>query len=255
MAARTCTPRWVTDSRLRCPAGGRTQRQAALPAAAGIERRGQLAAPWLRGVSWKAPRVCGLPEAGPEGHSWEPSSCLCGIPRCPPTACPVALGALCHPSPASGEFGLPGELSAATGSSRNWPAPACRRSSHSRIPIPRQPAYAALVYGPGSLPVTEPAGPPEVYFRPADLPGQLTASRQQRVVEVVRPRCAFPLASRRPEASDHTGGLAGLSQTSSAQTASAKTTLECLKWALLLPVLLHRSAPGNRAVRGARWCR
>jgi len=86
----------------RCPAGGRTQRQAALPA--GLDRAQEPAGPPATGVSWKAPRVLALPGSRPEGQQLEPFRGA----QSPLSPQPAQLARGVAPlSPASAEFGLP----------------------------------------------------------------------------------------------------------------------------------------------------
>ncbi len=153
-----------------------------------IERRSQLAATYRRELA-STPGLR-LPEAGPEGHSW--NQFVVRIPRCPHSQ-PSCAGR-CTPSPASAEFGLP------ESSCRDWikqelASAGVQTIIYYPIPIHRQPAYADLGYAPGSLPVTE-----RLTSEVLSLPifPELTAEQQQRVVEVVRRVCALSLSAQEP---------------------------------------------------------
>jgi dTDP-4-amino-4,6-dideoxygalactose transaminase len=113
-----------------------------------VERRQSIAArylaelgdlPWLQ-----------LPEAGPEGHSW--NQFVVRIVPCPEGS--AACAGSCQASSDSASYGLPESCC------RDWLKQALEQAGVSTIiyypiPIHRQPAYASLGYGPGSLPVTE----------------------------------------------------------------------------------------------------
>jgi len=91
-----------------------------------------------------------LPDPGPEGHSW--NQFVVRIPGC--TSAGAACAESCVPCPTSADHGLP------EGRCRNWLQGQLREQEvntiiYYPIPIHRQPAYAELGYGPGSLPVTE----------------------------------------------------------------------------------------------------
>jgi dTDP-4-amino-4,6-dideoxygalactose transaminase len=122
-----------------------------------------------------------LPDAGPEGHSWNQfvvrvPPCLAGA-----RACQTSVAG-CTPSADSSAFGLP------EGCCRDWLQRQLQDAGVSTIiyypiPIHRQPAYAELGYGPGSLPVTE-----RLCTEVLSLPifPELSAAQQQRVVEVLQ---------------------------------------------------------------------
>jgi len=121
-----------------------------------------------------------LPDAGPQGHSW--NQFVVRVPLCSASAraC-VGSGAGCTPSADSSAFGLP------EGCCRDWLQRQLQDAGVSTIiyypiPIHRQPAYADLGYGPGSLPVTE-----RLCTEVLSLPifPELSAVQQQRVVEVL----------------------------------------------------------------------
>jgi dTDP-4-amino-4,6-dideoxygalactose transaminase len=113
-----------------------------------VERRRAIAARYLEELAdlpWLE-----LPEAGPEGHSWNQfvvriAPCREGTAACAGT---------CQASSDSASHGLPESCC------RDWLKQALEQAGVSTIiyypiPIHRQPAYASLGYGPGSLPVTE----------------------------------------------------------------------------------------------------
>jgi dTDP-4-amino-4,6-dideoxygalactose transaminase len=121
-----------------------------------------------------------LPDTGPEGHSWNQfvvrvPPCLAGARACEGSV------AGCTPSADSAAFGLP------DGCCRDWLQRQLQDAGVSTIiyypiPIHRQPAYADLGYGPGSLPVTE-----RLCTEVLSLPifPELSGAQQQRVVEVL----------------------------------------------------------------------
>jgi dTDP-4-amino-4,6-dideoxygalactose transaminase len=122
-----------------------------------------------------------LPDAGPEGNSWNQfvvrvPACLSGARACEGSV------AGCTPSVDSSAFGLP------EGCCRDWLQRQLQDAGVSTIiyypiPIHRQPAYADLGYGPGSLPVTE-----RLCSEVLSLPifPELSVAHQQRVVEVLQ---------------------------------------------------------------------
>jgi dTDP-4-amino-4,6-dideoxygalactose transaminase len=122
-----------------------------------------------------------LPDAGHAGHSWNQfvvrvPPCLAGTRACQGSV------AGCTPSADSSAFGLP------EGCSRDWLQRQLQDAGVSTIiyypiPIHRQPAYADLGYGPGSLPVTE-----RLCTEVLSLPifPELSAAQQQRVVDVLQ---------------------------------------------------------------------
>jgi len=113
-----------------------------------VERRRAIAARYLdelADLSWLQ-----LPEAGPEGHSW--NQFVVRIAPCPEGG--AACAGSCPASSDSASYGLPESCC------RDWLKQALEQAGVSTIiyypiPIHRQPAYASLGYGPGSLPVTE----------------------------------------------------------------------------------------------------
>ncbi len=142
-----------------------------------VERRSAIAGLYrqqLQGLGGVA-----LPEAGPEGHSW--NQFVLRVPQCAGAkACTGSAG--CLPSGDSAAYGLPEACC------RDWLKQQLQDTGVSTIiyypiPIHRQPAYADLGYGPGSLPVTE-----RLCSEVLSLPifPELSAEQQQRVVEVLR---------------------------------------------------------------------
>ena len=133
-----------------------------------------------------------LPGAGPQGHSW--NQFVVRVPLCSASARACAGSvAGCTPSADSAAFRLP------EGCCRDWLQRQLQDAGVSTIiyypiPIHRQPAYADLGYGPGSLPVTE-----RLCTEVLSLPifPELSAVQQQRVVEVLRTlaQTAAPVAA------------------------------------------------------------
>lgn len=137
-----------------------------------IERRAAIAATYQRELAGLA--GIALPEAGPEGHSW--NQFVVRIPFCPKGA--STCGGSCIPSTNSATYGLPESCC------RDWlkqelAAAGVNTIIYYPIPIHRQPAYAQLGYGPGSLPATE-----RLTSQVLSLPifPELTAEQQQAVI-------------------------------------------------------------------------
>lgn len=124
-----------------------------------------------------------LPEAGPEGHSW--NQFVLRVPSCPPArrACQQnsASAPTCCPSADSAAYGLP-EACCRDWLKQQLADQGVNTIIYYPIPIHRQPAYAALGYGPGSLPVTE-----RLCSEVLSLPifPELSAEHQQRVISVL----------------------------------------------------------------------
>ena len=121
-----------------------------------------------------------LPEEGPAGHSW--NQFVVRVPRCPAASKACSSSTACSPSSDSADFGLPEACC------RDWLKQQLQDAGVSTIiyypiPIHRQPAYAALGYGPGSLPITE-----HLCAEVLSLPifPELTAEQQQKVVAVLK---------------------------------------------------------------------
>jgi len=128
-----------------------------------------------------------LPEAGPSGHSW--NQFVVRVPGTPSgvKACAAACNGshqvtACVPSSDSADFGLPEACC------RDWLKQQLQNAGVSTIiyypiPIHRQPAYAALGYGPGSLPITE-----RLCSEVLSLPifPELSADQQQQVIAVLK---------------------------------------------------------------------
>jgi dTDP-4-amino-4,6-dideoxygalactose transaminase len=148
-----------------------------LPHLAGwVERRRAIAARYraaladLEGVH--------LAEAGPDGHSW--NQFVLRVPACPSAA--TACAGACTPAADSATFGLPEACC------RDWLRQQLQDAGVSTIiyypiPIHRQPAYANLGYGPGSLPVTE-----RLCTEVLSLPifPELSQAQQEQVITVLR---------------------------------------------------------------------
>jgi len=119
-----------------------------------------------------------LAEAGPEGHSW--NQFVVRVPGCP--ADQVSCAGRCTPSNDSATFGLPEACC------RDWLKQQLQDEGvitiiYYPIPIHRQPAYAELGYGPGSLPVTE-----RLCVEVLSLPifPELGDEQQERVITALR---------------------------------------------------------------------
>ncbi|EDY37614.1 pleiotropic regulatory protein [Cyanobium sp. PCC 7001] len=135
-----------------------------------------------------------LPAEGPEGHSW--NQFVVRVPACPLglPACGAAGGVPCAPSADSASHGLPEACC------RDWLKQQLQQAGvntiiYYPIPIHRQPAYAELGYGPGSLPITE-----RLCTEVLSLPifPELAVVQQERVVEVLAQVLAPPVAATAP---------------------------------------------------------
>jgi len=144
-----------------------------------VQRRQSIAATYRQGLS--AAQTIALPEAGPDGHSW--NQFVVRVPACSAKpACSKGSGQpACTPSADSANFGLPEACC------RDWLKQQLQDAGittiiYYPIPIHRQPAYAALGYGPGSLPITE-----RLCSEVLSLPifPELSTAQQERVIEVL----------------------------------------------------------------------
>ena len=148
-----------------------------LPHLAGwVERRRAIAARYLEALA-DLPRLQ-LPDPGPQGHSW--NQFVVRITPCPAAASCCADA--CVPSPDSASHGLPESCC------RDWFKQALQDAGvvtiiYYPIPIHRQPAYAGLAYGPGSLPITE-----HLCAEVLSLPifPELSAEQQEAVIGALR---------------------------------------------------------------------
>ena len=119
-----------------------------------------------------------LADAGPDGHSW--NQFVVRVPGCP--AAQARCAGRCTPSNDSASFGLPEACC------RDWLKQQLQEEGvitiiYYPIPIHRQPAYAELGYGPGSLPVTE-----RLCVEVLSLPifPELDDEQQERVITTLR---------------------------------------------------------------------
>ncbi|MCP9908373.1 DegT/DnrJ/EryC1/StrS family aminotransferase [Cyanobium sp. BA20m-p-22] len=142
-----------------------------------VERRGAIARRYSEQLGALA--AVALPPAGPPGHSW--NQFVIRVPQCPGAKACGATPGTCLPSSDSAAFGLPEACC------RDWLKQQLQEAGVSTIiyypiPIHRQPAYADLGYGPGSLPVTE-----RLCAEVLSLPifPELSEAQQQRVIEVL----------------------------------------------------------------------
>jgi len=113
-----------------------------------VERRRSIATRYLRELA-DLPGLL-LPEAGPDGHSW--NQFVVRLAPCP--AKQPSCGSRCTPSADSAAYGLPEACC------RDWLKQQLQEAGvntiiYYPIPIHRQPAYAHLGYRSGSLPHTE----------------------------------------------------------------------------------------------------
>jgi dTDP-4-amino-4,6-dideoxygalactose transaminase len=155
-----------------------------------IERRRQVAATYRQGLAPAG--AIQLPEAGPEGHSW--NQFVVRVPQCPGSA--AACGGSCSASADSADYGLPEACC------RDWLKQQLQEAGvttiiYYPIPIHRQPAYADLGYGPGSLPITE-----RLCAEVLSLPifPELSEAQQERVMEVVLQLAGSAVAPQQPAA-------------------------------------------------------
>lgn len=141
-----------------------------------VERRRAIAERYQRELAGLPGLVPAAP--GPEGHSW--NQFVVRVPRCP--AATSACGGRCTPAADSASYGLPEACC------RDWLKQQLQEAGvttiiYYPIPIHRQPAYASLGYGPGSLPITE-----RLCAEVLSLPifPELTAEQQDSVIAAVR---------------------------------------------------------------------
>ena len=130
-----------------------------------------------------------LPEAGPDGHSW--NQFVVRVPACPSGAKACATNGGCTLSSDSANHGLPEACC------RDWLKQQLQDAGVSTIiyypiPIHRQPAYTDLGYAPGSLPVTE-----SLCSEVLSLPifPELSSEQQSQVIAVLRQLAAAPAAA------------------------------------------------------------
>ena len=142
-----------------------------------IERRRGIASRYLRQLH--ALPGLRLPGAGPAGHSW--NQFVVRIPICPTGGVACTAAAPCIASADSAAFVLP-EAACRDWLQRQLQDAGVNTIIYYPIPIHRQPAYAHLGYGQGSLPVTE-----RLCSEVLSLPifPELTEMQQQRVVDVL----------------------------------------------------------------------
>ena len=141
-----------------------------------VERRRRIAQRYREALS-DLPNLQ-LADAGPDGHSW--NQFVVRVPGCP--AAQARCAGRCTPSNDSASFGLPEACC------RDWLKQQLQEEGvitiiYYPIPIHRQPAYAELGYGPGSLPVTE-----RLCVEVLSLPifPELEDEQQERVITTLR---------------------------------------------------------------------
>ena len=151
-----------------------------------ISKRRNVASTYRQGLVEAA--CIHLPEAGPDGHSW--NQFVVRVPQCGSAA---ACGGSCSPSSDSADYALPEACC------RDWLKQQLQDCGvttiiYYPIPIHRQPAYAQLGYGPGSLPITE-----RLCAEVLSLPifPEISSEQQQRVMDVLLElaRCQVPANS------------------------------------------------------------
>jgi dTDP-4-amino-4,6-dideoxygalactose transaminase len=127
-----------------------------------------------------------LADPGTAGHSW--NQFVVRVPHCP--GGPMACDGACTPSADSAAYGLPEACC------RDWLKQQLQDAGVSTIiyypiPIHRQPAYANLGYGPGSLPVTE-----RLCAEVLSLPifPELSEEQQDTVITQLRRLAGAPVA-------------------------------------------------------------
>ena len=152
-----------------------------------INRRRSVASTYRQNLTEAA--AIALPEAGPEGHSW--NQFVVRVPACSSAKACDGSASGCTPSADSASYGLPEACC------RDWLKQQLQDAGvttiiYYPIPIHRQPAYADLGYGPGSLPVTE-----RLCSEVLSLPifPEISSEQQQRVIEVVLQLTAAPSLS------------------------------------------------------------
>jgi dTDP-4-amino-4,6-dideoxygalactose transaminase len=147
------------------------------------DQLGPLAAGAADGAHGNGGLAIALPEAGPDGHSW--NQFVLRVPSCPSgsRACQQnsASAPTCCPSADSAAYGLP-EACCRDWLKQQLADQGVNTIIYYPIPIHRQPAYAELGYGPGSLPVTE-----RLCSEVLSLPifPELSAEQQQRVISAL----------------------------------------------------------------------
>jgi dTDP-4-amino-4,6-dideoxygalactose transaminase len=141
-----------------------------------VERRRAIATSYLRELADLPGLV--LPEAGPEGHSW--NQFVVRLAACP--ADQPSCQSRCTPSSDSAVYGLPEACC------RDWIKHQLQEAGVSTIiyypiPIHRQPAYAHLGYRSGSLPHTE-----RLCAEVLSLPifPELAAAQREAVISALR---------------------------------------------------------------------